>query len=126
MDELKLDSAPVWIKLWRIPLELYSQQGLSYVASAVGKPLYSDRATVLKQQLEFAKVCVEVDAKEDIPASILVDLGEGNLVDVAVETVWSPPRCKHCAIFGHLDEKCRKLVCEAVVGHEVDVQDMQG
>ncbi|KAK8707627.1 hypothetical protein V6N13_058682 [Hibiscus sabdariffa] len=92
MDELKLASAPVWIKLWRVPLELYSQQRL-------------------------------MDTKEDIHASILVDLGEENLVDVAVETVWSPPRCKHCAIFGHSDEKCRKLVCEAV-GREVDVQEV--
>ncbi|KAK8671354.1 hypothetical protein V6N13_037950 [Hibiscus sabdariffa] len=91
MDELKLDSTLVGIKLRHVPLELYSQQGLSYVASAM-KPLYFDRAIVLMQQLEFANVCVEVDAKEDIPASVLVDLGKENLVFVIVENVWSPPR----------------------------------
>ncbi|KAK8659249.1 hypothetical protein V6N13_029457 [Hibiscus sabdariffa] len=56
-----------------------SEKGISYVASAVGKLLYSDRAIVLKQQLKFAKVCVEVGAKDEIPDSILVDLGNENV-----------------------------------------------
>ncbi|KAK8492883.1 hypothetical protein V6N12_038531 [Hibiscus sabdariffa] len=59
-------------------------------ASAIGKPLYTDKATVLKQQLEFAKVCVEVEASSTLPSSILVDLGEGNSVDVDVELGGTP------------------------------------
>ncbi|KAK8570568.1 hypothetical protein V6N13_032185 [Hibiscus sabdariffa] len=115
LDELKLDSAPIWVKLWHVPLELYSQQGLSYVASVVGKPLYSDRATTLKHQLEFAKVCIEIDAKDDLPCSVLVDIGSDTLVSIVVEVVWSPPRCKHCMIFCHSDENCGNIVHKGVV-----------
>ncbi|KAK8615314.1 hypothetical protein V6N13_069090 [Hibiscus sabdariffa] len=115
LEELKLTSAPIWIKLWHVSLELYSQQGLSYVASAVGRPLYSDRATTLKQHLEFAKVCVEVGAVNDILGSVLVDIGNDTLVCIVVEVVWSPPRCKHCMIFGHSDEKCGKVVCDNAI-----------
>ncbi|KAK8601632.1 hypothetical protein V6N12_051461 [Hibiscus sabdariffa] len=78
------------------------------------------------QQVQPPSLVLSDGAKQWSNALIgnfLVDLGEENLVDVAVETVWSPPRCKHCAIFGHSDEKCRKLVCEAV-GREVDVQEV--
>ncbi|KAK8627588.1 hypothetical protein V6N13_135197 [Hibiscus sabdariffa] len=35
LDVLTLDSAPVWVRLWHIPLELYSQKGLGYLASAI-------------------------------------------------------------------------------------------
>ncbi|KAK8702428.1 hypothetical protein V6N13_020783 [Hibiscus sabdariffa] len=59
LDVVCLDTAPVWVKLWHVPLELYSQQGLGYVASALGHLLYMDRATVLKKQLEFAKICID-------------------------------------------------------------------
>ncbi|KAK8614487.1 hypothetical protein V6N13_068287 [Hibiscus sabdariffa] len=84
-DVLQLDSTPVWVKLWHVPLELFSQQGLGYVASAIGKPLYIDRATALKQQLEFAKICTEVGAKETIPNSVLVELDEDLTVEIVVE-----------------------------------------
>ncbi|KAL4304252.1 hypothetical protein GQ457_10G002780 [Hibiscus cannabinus] len=107
-DVLQLDSAPVWVKLWHVPLELFSQQGLGYVASAIGKPLYTDRVTALKQQLEFAKICIEVGAKETIPNSVLVELDEDLTIEIAVELVWSPPRCGHCSIFGHSEDNCSK------------------
>ncbi|KAK8661621.1 hypothetical protein V6N13_091219 [Hibiscus sabdariffa] len=107
-DVLQLDSAPVWVKLWHVPLELFSRQGLGYVASAIAKPLYTDRVTALKQQLEFSKICIEVGAKETIPNSVLVELDEDLTVEIAVELVWSPPRCGHCSIFGHSKDNYSK------------------
>ncbi|KAK8585288.1 hypothetical protein V6N13_139222 [Hibiscus sabdariffa] len=65
-EVLSMDSAPVWIRLWHVPLELYSQQGLGYLASALGKPLYTDKATTLRLTLEYAKICVEVNAASSL------------------------------------------------------------
>ncbi|KAK8683648.1 hypothetical protein V6N13_039702 [Hibiscus sabdariffa] len=107
-EVLCLDSAPIWVRLRHIPLEIYTQQGLGYLASALGKPLYSDKATILKQSLEYAKICVEVSAKSSLPESILVDLGEGHSIHVSVELVWASPRCSHCSILGHSDETCSR------------------
>ncbi|KAL4311539.1 hypothetical protein GQ457_01G003720 [Hibiscus cannabinus] len=83
-DVLQLDSAPVWVKLWHVP------------------------ATTLKQQLEFVKICIEVGAKKTISNSVLVELDEDLTVEIAVELVWSPPRCGHCSIFGHSKDNCSK------------------
>ncbi|KAK8556125.1 hypothetical protein V6N13_070194 [Hibiscus sabdariffa] len=105
---VNLDVAPVWVKLWHVPLELFSQQGLGYLASALGKPLYTDRSTALKLQLEFAKVCIEVEANFSMPSSITVDLGYGNYVEVGVELDWAPPHCVACGIFGHSSDRCKK------------------
>ncbi|KAK8676921.1 hypothetical protein V6N13_142480 [Hibiscus sabdariffa] len=109
-DVISLDSAPIWVKLWHIPLELYSRQGLGYLASALGKPLYTDRSTALKNQLEYAKMCVDVEAKTILPASITVDRGNGNCVDVGVELDWATPCCSNCVVFGHSIDNCKKHV----------------
>ncbi|KAA8531316.1 hypothetical protein F0562_006025 [Nyssa sinensis] len=38
-------TTPVWARFYDIPLELWIAKGLSYVASAIGKPLYTDATT---------------------------------------------------------------------------------
>ena len=45
---------PVWIQLYNIPVELWTTEGLSYLASVVGEPLYADLATESKRRLSFA------------------------------------------------------------------------
>ncbi|KAK8627001.1 hypothetical protein V6N13_134630 [Hibiscus sabdariffa] len=62
-----------------------------------------------KPGLLLDEVCVEVGAKDEIPDSILVDLGNENVMSIAIEPIWSP-RYKHCAIFGHSEDKCLKGV----------------
>ncbi|KAK8617383.1 hypothetical protein V6N13_080299 [Hibiscus sabdariffa] len=96
------------VKLWHVPLESYSQKGLGCLASALGKPLYTDRATAWKQQLEFAKVFVDMATTFVLPDSISVEVGDDRFVDVGVELAWSPPRCCSCAIFGHSEKKYPK------------------
>ncbi|KAK8585723.1 hypothetical protein V6N13_050695 [Hibiscus sabdariffa] len=69
------------------------------------------------RNLEFAKICVDIAASFTLPTSVLVDLGDGNIVDIGVELVWAPPKCAYCSIFGHLEEKCsRKGVVQTNVG----------
>ncbi|KAK8703605.1 hypothetical protein V6N13_047255 [Hibiscus sabdariffa] len=69
----------------------------------------------MKQQLEFAKICVEVDANSEIPGSVMVELENGFQVDVGVELVWAPPKCDQCHVFGHVIENCWKN-SEAIAG----------
>ena len=57
-----LSSIPVWVQLSGIPLEYWSAEGLSHIASAVGIPLYADAATEDCFRVSFARICVEVDA----------------------------------------------------------------
>ncbi|KAL4304364.1 hypothetical protein GQ457_10G028210 [Hibiscus cannabinus] len=86
-EVLSLDSAPVWVRLWHVPLELYSQQGLGYLASALGKPLYT-----------------WCNHREEAPLSRKLDRCLVNqawldaFVDATVEFL--PPNCSdHCPCF---------------------------
>ncbi|KAK8546873.1 hypothetical protein V6N13_093912 [Hibiscus sabdariffa] len=101
--------------------ELYSQQGLGYLASVLSKPLYTDRSTAMKLNLEYAKVCVEVLATYDLPSSITVDLRNSTYVDVGVQLDWAPPCCSSCSVFGHATDKCRKTIVHEDRQQEIDV-----
>ncbi|KAK8700198.1 hypothetical protein V6N13_018601 [Hibiscus sabdariffa] len=61
---------PIWIQLFNVPLELYNRKGLSYISSALGMPLYMDSITASKECLQFAKVCVEIEAGSKLPSTI--------------------------------------------------------
>ena len=96
----------IWIQLSNIPLELFTQKGLSYIASALGVPLYMDHITAKQQRLTFAKICIEIKATKDIPSAIEVRLQDGSIVSVSVEIPWRPLKCLHCVIFGHTEKAC--------------------
>lgn len=37
-EKLSMENFPIWIKLWNVPLELYTIDGLNLIASVVGEP----------------------------------------------------------------------------------------
>ena len=108
--EFNMAKLPLWIHLGNIMLELFTQIGISYIASVLGNPLYMDRFTASQQRMAFAKVCIEVEAAKEIPNTIEVQLRDGSLVMVHVEVPWKPLKCMQCGIFGHGDKTCSKKV----------------
>ena len=60
--DFNMAKLPLWIQLSNIPLEFFTQKGISYIASALENPLYMDRITANKQRVAYAKVCIEVEA----------------------------------------------------------------
>ena len=98
-----------------MPLELFTQKGLSYIASAIRSPMYMDKITACQQRLAFAKICVEVEASKPIPRFIEVEMKDGIMVSVIVEVPWYPQNCIHYAIFGHGDKTCPKKPMDAPV-----------
>ena len=66
---------PIWIHLGNMPLELFTNRGLSYIASTIGNPIYMDHITARQERLAFAKVCVEIEASFEIPRTIEIVIG---------------------------------------------------
>ncbi|KAL0295814.1 UNVERIFIED_CONTAM: hypothetical protein Scaly_3087100, partial [Sesamum calycinum] len=63
---------PVWIRLKHLPMEYWTTEGLSAVASGVGPPLYSDKITKTCSRLDFARVCVILDYNSTLPKHLVV------------------------------------------------------
>ncbi|KAG5548467.1 hypothetical protein RHGRI_013973 [Rhododendron griersonianum] len=69
--------------------ELWTE-GLSHVASAIGKPLYADHLTESCKRISFAKICVEVDASAPLPESFGLSLPSGAKFTIRVWYPWKP------------------------------------
>ncbi|KAL2253040.1 UNVERIFIED_CONTAM: hypothetical protein Sindi_0098700 [Sesamum indicum] len=101
---------PVWIKLRHLPVELWTEEGLSTVASSVGKPLYPDAITRACTRLDFARVCVMLDITSNLPKHIIImtphEDGRESPYKVDVEYEWLPPKCTSCMTLGHSAKEC--------------------
>ncbi|TYK28312.1 uncharacterized protein E5676_scaffold600G001370 [Cucumis melo var. makuwa] len=107
-------SVPVWIKLGRIPMELWTEAGLTVVASDVGKPLTLDLATKERCRLSYARVCIELDVNSHMPAEITVSLKGVDFI-VSVNYEWKPRKCNLCCAFEHSSGKCPRSVENSVL-----------
>ncbi|KAF5185843.1 hypothetical protein FRX31_024563 [Thalictrum thalictroides] len=56
----RVNTMPVWANLYNLPKTLWTKKGISFVASVIGHPLFSDSTTFKKERLEYAQVCIEV------------------------------------------------------------------
>ncbi|KAK4382280.1 hypothetical protein Sango_2887100 [Sesamum angolense] len=69
LRKLKHTEVPVWIKLRHLPVELWTTDGLSTVASGIGRPLYPDAITRACTRLDFARPTISVYVRRNqIPA----------------------------------------------------------
>lgn len=97
----QLTKIPLWAHFYNVPLELWSEAGLSFVASAVGKPLYADQLTESCKRISFAKICVEVDSSSPLPETFDITLPSGAVFTIKVWYPWRPFMCETCKVFGH-------------------------
>ncbi|XP_059669015.1 uncharacterized protein LOC132314132 [Cornus florida] len=96
---------PTWIKFFNIPLNYWTTNGLSYIASSVGEPLYADQATEDRTKLKFARLCVNVDFQKPLRNVVQLKM-EGNLVNIKVEYQWIPKFCSKCHQLSHTVNSC--------------------
>ncbi|GKE11366.1 RNA-directed DNA polymerase, eukaryota, reverse transcriptase zinc-binding domain protein [Tanacetum coccineum] len=118
LDKVEPSVLPVWVKLCNMPMEAWTNVGISAIASCLGKPKIMDSMTtyVCKSGMgrtEFDRVLVEIEAIKGLKDEIELQYIDKNQVvkgtkNVKVEYDWKPPVCSHCNVFGHSFEKCSK------------------
>ncbi|KAL2237610.1 UNVERIFIED_CONTAM: hypothetical protein Sindi_0952700, partial [Sesamum indicum] len=111
MRKLKHTQVPVWIKLRHLSDGILDDRRIgATVASGVGKPLYPDAITRACTRLDFARVCVMIDATQKLHKHIIVmapdEEGGETPCKVDVEYEWLPPKCTACMSLGHSDKDC--------------------
>ncbi|KAG5540748.1 hypothetical protein RHGRI_020851 [Rhododendron griersonianum] len=108
-SKISPSSIPTWVKLHNLPPECWTEEGLSRVASAIGQPKHVDQATKKKTRLAYARVCVEIEAADELPDDIQVTV-DGESVSVRVEYQLMPPVCSECKVFGHATTGCPRTI----------------
>ncbi|KAL0283505.1 UNVERIFIED_CONTAM: hypothetical protein Sradi_7226400 [Sesamum radiatum] len=102
---------PVWVRLRHLPMEYWTEEGLSAVASGIGIPLYTDKITKHCLRLDFARVCVMLDYHSKLPRHLVVispvlSAGKEVPIKIDIEYEWLPLRCKQCCSLGHTANSC--------------------
>ncbi|KAG6783515.1 hypothetical protein POTOM_012964 [Populus tomentosa] len=101
-DKNKISTLPVWIRLHGLPFPLWSKQGLSLAASMIGRPLSCDEQTYNCTRLEYARVCVEIDAALPYVQNFEIDSPlSAEPITVTVDYEWKPSRCGKCRNLHH-------------------------
>lgn len=93
LTQNSLTRMPRWVKLFGVPLKLWTFQGMSYIPSALGKPLYMDKVTKEASKIGFARVCIEFDLAARFSGEFDLKLPNGDTVAVTVEYQWKPKYC---------------------------------
>ncbi|GKA55521.1 RNA-directed DNA polymerase, eukaryota, reverse transcriptase zinc-binding domain protein [Tanacetum coccineum] len=117
MQKVEPRKLPVWVKLMQLPIEAWSMEGISAIASSLGKPLMMDDMTARMCKhgvgsTEFARVLVEFEAKKGLKDAIKIEYTDKEdhvkgTKEVKVKYDWRPEVCTFCSVFGHCYEKCK-------------------
>ncbi|XP_060177838.1 uncharacterized protein LOC132607775 [Lycium barbarum] len=113
MDE-ETTTAMAWISFPNLLPTFFVRESLFSLASAVGKTLHLDLATVNKTRPNCARVKVQVDLLSDFPKFVMMEIEddvtkETRNVKVKIHYDYLPMYCTECMMQGHANEGCRVL-----------------
>ena len=124
LNRNEVNKVPVWIKMHKVPLVAYSEDGLSLIATQVGKPIMLDSFTSSMcvdswGRISFARALVELSADSELKSQVTMAIpneeGNGFTTEIInVEYEWKPPHCGECKTFGHALIECPNRVKEVV------------
>ncbi|GJZ50939.1 zinc knuckle CX2CX4HX4C containing protein [Tanacetum coccineum] len=106
----------VWVKIHDVPIQVFSEDGLSIIASQIGKPIMLDSYTSSMcmeswGRSSFVQCLIEINVEDVLKESLTMGVplieGTGFIIETAtIEYEWKPPRCDLCKIFGHVHDHC--------------------
>jgi len=138
LSKPQINSVPVWVKVFNVPLEYWNSKGITVIANEIGKPIAMDKIT---QKMcnehwgrpAFMRFLVEMSAESEWIKElsvISIDFGTGEKVEskCRVEYAWRPDVCTHCKIYGHKNSNCGILNCQKTesVADVVKTEDGNG
>ncbi|GJX43346.1 hypothetical protein Tco_0260022 [Tanacetum coccineum] len=128
-------NVPVWVKLHKIHVIAYSEDGLSLNSTQIGKPVAldaftSDMCVNPWGRIGFARALIEVIAERELKHEVVMVVpledGTGHInVTIKVEYEWKPPLCLDCHIFCHTNAQCPKKVVVPVDNNDSNKADVE-
>ncbi|XP_059668750.1 uncharacterized protein LOC132313824 [Cornus florida] len=106
-----LESVPIWLKIYDLPVHYRKTQIVSMICSTFAKPIYMDNTEANKDKGLYLRVMVEVDVKEQLPDSLVVDI-HGVDCDLTFEYDWKPHICTICQRVDHVSDRCPQKVLQ--------------
>lgn len=120
--KLNLSTAPVWVRIYKLPYEFWHPDVITGIGKAIGNPLKIDSKTASGVFGQFARLLVEVDFQINLQETVMIDRGEKSFfVELFYENI--PAFCASCKQIGHEVTKCRKNTSHKVGDRSRDGKD---
>ncbi|GJS31679.1 RNA-directed DNA polymerase, eukaryota, reverse transcriptase zinc-binding domain protein [Tanacetum coccineum] len=108
-----LELGPWIVSIVNVPLEAWSKEGISALASSLGDTMTAKRYSLGEGRMDFARILVEFDVMKGFKEKIELqyrdkDNNKKGTKHVKVEYAWKPDICSHCKVFGHSFLDCVK------------------
>nr|GFA32552.1 hypothetical protein [Tanacetum cinerariifolium] len=110
----------VWVKLHNVSVLAYSEDGLSLIASQIGKHIMLDVFTSSLcvdsyGRISFSRALIEINADFTLKKKVIMDIPENERDRyikeiIRVEYEWKPPHCIECKSFSHGPNACPKRI----------------
>ncbi|XP_056848880.1 uncharacterized protein LOC108820129 [Raphanus sativus] len=105
--EQEEEAIPMWVHLEKVPLHMYTWEGLSFITSVVGLPVKPHQDTIACTKLDEAKIFVKVDISKVLLKEITFTKN-GKSFTIKFFYPWLPARCKACDKWGHNEGVCKR------------------
>nr|GEV19388.1 hypothetical protein [Tanacetum cinerariifolium] len=108
----------------RYAIDKVKKDGLSVIATQIGKPLMLDAFTSSMcvealGHINFARALIEISSDTDLKKEMIMAIPDEDGIKytkevINVEYEWQPPRCADCKILDHSPDRCPKIVRDHV------------
>lgn len=109
---------PLWVKPFNIPSVYLTKRGICAIASNLEKPLFADETTSNASYLDFARVCIEMNAGSDFSNLFKVMNERKDKFTIRVEYESIPRTCLVCSTFGHTFRQCPNAKVDILTGND--------
>nr|KYP46870.1 Transposon TX1 uncharacterized [Cajanus cajan] len=99
----KVQKVAVWIRIPRMPIELYNSRFLTRVGNILGTMLKIDKLTSIQSRGKFARICVEMDLHAHYQPTLWLKV---ILYSIFLEYEGLHSICFKCGTYGHKKEQC--------------------
>ncbi|CAN6832061.1 unnamed protein product, partial [Brassica oleracea] len=102
----EIKTIPVWLSLKNIPNQLYSFEGIKWIASGIGEPMLTYKPWLDPTLMGEAKILVEVKLDRPFAQRVAIEDESGSVSMVDVVYSWLPSKCARCGQLGHKASRC--------------------
>ncbi|KAJ8433453.1 hypothetical protein Cgig2_014494 [Carnegiea gigantea] len=103
-----ITSLPIWVRFMDLDIKYWGLASLSKLGSILGIPIKTDKYTMEKTRLSYARFLIETPVDEAFPNFINFVNDQDVVVRLQVKYEWKPIKCQHCRMYGHKEDECRK------------------